>query len=56
MLGVVVSNSKIPSNKENLTANEESWMQSLNAKVVSTVAASKLEKWEIRMDKSQFEN
>ena len=56
MLGEIVSNSKIPSNKGSLNANEERWMQRLNIKVVSAVAASTLEKWEIRMDGSQFEN
>ena len=56
MLGEIVSNSKIPSNKGTLNANEKSWMQRLNIKTVRDVAASKLEKWEIRMDKSQFEN
>ena len=44
LLGEIVSNSKISSNKGNLSANEESWMQSLNTKAVSTVATSKLEK------------
>ena len=56
MLGEIVSKSKIPSNKGTLNANEKSWMQRLNIKTVRDVAASKLEKWEIRMDESQFEN
>ena len=56
LLGEVVSTSKIPNNKENLTTNEENWMQSLNIMAVSIVAAKKLDEWDIRMDKSQFEN
>ena len=52
----VVSISKIPNNKENLIDNERNWMQSLNIKSVNSMAINKLEDWEIRMDKSQFEN
>ena len=31
-------------------------MQSLNIMSINTVAAKKLDEWDIRMDKSQFEN
>ena len=34
----VVSISKIPNNKENLTDNEQNWMQSLNIKAVNSMA------------------
>ena len=56
LLGEVVRTSKVPNNKENLTVNEENWMQSLNIMSINTVAAKKLDEWDIRMDKSQFEN
>ena len=56
MLGEIVRNSKIPSNKGKLNAKEESWMQRLNIKPVRDEVARSLEKWEIRMDDSQFEN
>ena len=52
LLGEVVSTSKVPNNKENLIANEENWMQSLNIMSINTVAAKKLDEWDIRMDKS----
>ena len=56
LLGEVVSISKIPNNKENLTNNEKDWMQSLNIVAASTMDGKKLEDWDIRMENSQFEN
>ena len=52
----VVSISKIPNNKDNLTDNEKNWMHSLNIKAINIMAVNKVEEWEVRMDKSQFEN
>ena len=56
LFGEVVSISKIPNNKENLTDNEKNWMESLNIMDVNNMAAKKLDEWDVRMDKSQFEN
>ena len=56
MLGEIVNNSKIPSNKGKLNANEESWLKRLNIKMVRDEVARPLEKWEIIMVDSQFEN
>ena len=56
LLGEVVSISKIPNNKEKLTDTEKNWMQSLNIRAANSMKAKKSEDWEIRMDKSQFEN
>ena len=36
--------------------NKKNWMQSLNIMAVNNKAAKKLDEWDIRMDKSQFEN
>ena len=52
----VVSISKIANNKENLTDNEKNWMQSLNIMAVNIMAAKKLDEWDVKMDKSHFEN
>ena len=52
LLREVVSISKIPNNKENLTNNEKDWMQSLNIMAASTMDGKKSEDWDIRMDKS----
>ena len=56
MFKEVVSISKIPDNKDNLTDKERSWLQNLKIKAVNTMVDIKLKDWEIRMDKSQFEN
>ena len=48
----VVSISKIPDNKDNLTDKERSWLQNLKIKAVNTMADIKLKDWEIRLDKS----
>ena len=56
MFKEVVSISKIPDNKENLTDKERIWLQSLNIKGVNSLADIKLKDSEIRMDKMQFEN
>ena len=54
--GEVVRNSNIPSNNEKLTEIEKVWMQSLNILATSPKEGKKLEDWDIRMDKTQFEN
>ena len=56
LLDEVVSISKIPNNKENVTDKEKNWMQSLNILAVNNLATKHLESWEVRLDKSQFEN
>ena len=56
LLGEVVSISKIPYNIEKLTDTENNWLQSLNIRATNPMKVKKLEDWEIRMDKSQFEN
>ena len=56
LLKEVVRISKIPNNQENLTVNEKNWMYSLDIKTVNNMAVNKVEDWEIRLDKSQFEN
>ena len=56
LLGKVVRISKIPNNKEKLTDTENNWMQSLNIMAANSMNAKNSEDWEIRMDKSQFEN
>ena len=48
----VVSVSKIPNNKENLTDNEKNWMHSLDIKTVNITIVNKVEDLEVRMDKS----
>ena len=52
----MVSVSKIPKNNVGLTEKELKWLQSLNIQAVSSNAPKKLEEWEVRLDKSQFEN
>ena len=56
LLGEVVSISKIPNNKAGLTDKENKWLQSLNIQAANSIAPKKLEEWEVRLDKSQFEN
>ena len=56
LLGEVVRSKKIPNNNAELTEKENKWMQSLNIQPTNSIASNKLEDWEIRMDKSQFEN
>ena len=56
LLGEVVSISKIPNNKAGLTNKENNWLQSLNIHDANSIAPKKLEEWEVRLDKSQFEN
>ena len=56
LLGEVVSISKIPNNKEKPADTKNNWMQSLNISAANSMKAKKSEDWEIRMDKSQFEN
>ena len=56
LLGKVLSSLNILNNKENLTKNEKDWMQSLNITAASSMDGKKSEDWDIRMDKSQFEN
>ena len=56
LLGEVVSVSKIPKNNVGLTDKEFNWLQSLNIQAVNSNAPKKLEEWEVRLDKSQFEN
>ena len=43
LFGEVVSISKIPNNKENLTDKEKNWMQSLNIMAINNMAAKKLD-------------
>ena len=52
LFGEVVSISKIPNHKENLSDKEKNWMQSLNIMAVNDMAAKKLDEWDVRMDKS----
>ena len=56
LLGEVVSISKIPNNKDDLTDKEKNWMHSLNIHAVNSFALKKLEEWDVRLDKSQLEN
>ena len=56
LLGEVVSVSKIPKNNVGLTDKELNWLQNLNIQAVNSNAPKKLEEWEVRLDKSQFEN
>ena len=56
LLGEVVRSTTIPDNKAELTEKEKIWMQSFNIQENNNIAINKLENWEIRMDKSQFEN
>ena len=39
-----------------MTDKEKNWMQSLNIMAINNMAAKKLDEWELKMDKSQFEN
>ena len=39
----VVSISKVPNNKENMTDKEKNWMQSLNIMAINNMAAKKLD-------------
>ena len=39
-----------------MTDKEKKWMQRLNIHVVNSFAVKKLDEWEVRLDKSQFEN
>ena len=45
-----------PYNKAELTEKEKKWMQRFNIQENNSTVIKKLENWEIRMDKSQFEN
>ena len=54
LLGEVVSISKVPNNKADLTDKEKNWMHSLNIHDVNSFVPKKLEKWDVRLDKSQF--
>ena len=56
LMGDIVSVMKIPNNKAKLTDNENNWLQSFNLSTETILAIKQLEKWEIRLDKSQFEN
>ena len=56
LFGEVVSISKIPNNKENLTDNEKIWMHNLDIRTVNNMVFNKVEDWKVRIDKSQFEN
>ena len=56
LLCEVVSVLKIPINKGNLIDNEKNWLQSLNIYAINNLATKHLENWEVRLDKSQFEN
>ena len=56
LMGEIVSVLKIPKNKAKLTDKERNRFQSFNLFAGSSLATKQLENWEIRIDKSQFEN
>ena len=56
LLGEVVRNTKISHNKAELSEKEKLWMQSFKIQENNSIVINKLENWEIRLDKSQFEN
>ena len=56
LISDIVSAMVIPKNKTILTDNERNWMQSINPFAEANLAIKMLEKWEITLDKSQFEN
>ena len=55
-MGEILNVMVVPKNKANLADNEINWMQIFNFSVVTDLAKKQLENWEIRFDKSQFEN
>ena len=52
----MVNISKIPNNKEDLIDKEKNWMHRLNINAVNSFVVKKLDEWDVRLDKSQFEN
>ena len=56
LLGEIVSVMVIPKNKAKLTDIESNWLQNFNFSADSDLGKKHLENWEIRFDKSQFEN
>ena len=56
LMGEIVSVLRISKNKGNLIDNEKNWLQSLNIYAESNLAKKQLENWEVRLDKSYFEN
>ena len=56
LMGEIVSVLKIPHNKAKLTDKASNWIQSFNLSAEISLATKQLENWEIRIDKSQFEN
>ena len=56
-MGEVINIKQVWRNKANLTTSEINWMHSFNSSAVDIdLTLKKLEIWEIRLDKSQFEN
>ena len=55
-MGEIVSVMVIPKNRAKLTGNESNWLQNFNFSANTDLAKKHLENWEIRFDKSQFEN
>ena len=55
-MGEIVSVMMIPKNKAKLIDNEINWLQNFNLFVDTDLAKKHLEIWEIRCDKSKFEN
>ena len=56
LLMEIISSLKIPSNTSSLTEKEREWMQNVKPMADNSMAAKKMEAWEIRMDNSQFGN
>ena len=56
-MGDILKVTLVPKNKTNLTANEINWMQTFNFTALDTdMVLRKLEIWETRLYKYQFEN
>ena len=55
-MGEIVSVMVIPKTKSKLTDNKINWLQKFNFFVDIDLAKKHLENWEIRFDKSQFQN
>ena len=55
-MGEIVNVMVVPKNKANLIENEINCLQNFNFSIDIDLAKKHLENWEIRFDKSQFEN
>ena len=56
LMGEILNVKVVPKNKGNLIGNEINWLQNFNFFADTNLAKKHLENWEIRFDKSQFEN